>query len=68
MASQQELAISPAPRVAFGAWLRLASGLLLCIVIAAAAIVAAHYAPVVGAQGEWNGSKIISSTGRSGSS
>ena len=49
MASQQELAISPAPRVAIGTWLRLALGLLLCIVIAAAAIVASNYAPVVGA-------------------
>lgn len=49
MPSQQELAISPAPRVVFGTWLRLALGFLLCAVIAAAAIAAADYAPVVGA-------------------
>ncbi|HEY7579430.1 MAG TPA: putative sulfate exporter family transporter [Acetobacteraceae bacterium] len=49
MASQQELAISSAPRFALAAWLRLAMGLLLCMAIAAAAITAAEYLPVVGA-------------------
>jgi uncharacterized integral membrane protein (TIGR00698 family) len=49
MAIQQEIAVSTAPHVAVAAWVRLAAGLLLCVAIAAAAIVAANYAPVVGA-------------------
>jgi uncharacterized membrane protein YadS len=49
MAVQQGMAISITSRVALSPWVRLASGLTLCLVIAAAAIVAADYAPVVGA-------------------
>jgi uncharacterized integral membrane protein (TIGR00698 family) len=49
MAIQQEVAVSTAPHVAVAAWARLAIGLLLCVAIAAAAIVAGNYAPVVGA-------------------
>jgi uncharacterized integral membrane protein (TIGR00698 family) len=49
MAIQQEMAVSTAPRIAATAWVRLAAGLLLCVAIAATAIAAADYAPVVGA-------------------
>jgi uncharacterized integral membrane protein (TIGR00698 family) len=49
MAIQPEFAVSTTPRVAVAAWVRLAAGLMLCIAIAAAAIIAANYAPVVGA-------------------
>ena len=49
MAIQQEMAASTAPRVDVAAWVRLAAGLLLCVAIATIAIVAANYAPLVGA-------------------
>jgi uncharacterized integral membrane protein (TIGR00698 family) len=49
MAIQQEIAVSTAPHAAVAAWVRLAAGLLLCVAIAAAAVIAANYAPVVGA-------------------
>src|SRR5690242_5733568 len=49
MASHQDLAISPPRRLLNATWLRPAMGLLLCVSIAALAIVAATYAPVVGA-------------------
>ncbi len=48
MALQQEMAISPSSRVAPSPSVRLASGLTLCVVIAAVAIAAADYAPVIG--------------------
>ncbi len=49
MAMQQEIAVSAPSRVAVSAWVRMLGGLVLCIAIAAAANVAAGYAPVVGA-------------------
>jgi uncharacterized integral membrane protein (TIGR00698 family) len=50
MALQQDIAVSSPPRLAAtAAWSRLAAGLLLCIMIAALAIAASKYAPVVGA-------------------
>ena len=49
MAMQQELAVSTPARVTVSAWVRMFGGLALCIAIAAAADVAAGYAPVVGA-------------------
>jgi uncharacterized integral membrane protein (TIGR00698 family) len=49
MASHQDLAISPPRRLLNATWLRPAMGLLLCVSIAALAIVAATYAPIVGA-------------------
>src|SRR6476661_5774066 len=49
MAMQQQLAVTAAPRFTASPWVRLASGALLCTVIAAIAIVAADYAPIVGA-------------------
>jgi uncharacterized integral membrane protein (TIGR00698 family) len=49
MATQQELAVSTPPRIALAANARLAAGLLLCLAIAAAAIAAAEFVPVVGA-------------------
>lgn len=49
MAMPQEMAVSTRPSVAFAAWFRLAAGLLLCVAIAAAAIEAGNYAPIVGA-------------------
>jgi uncharacterized integral membrane protein (TIGR00698 family) len=49
MAIQQEVAVSTSPRIASAAWLRFGAGLSLCIAIAAVAIVAANYAPIVGA-------------------
>ncbi len=49
MTTQQGLAVSPPPRIALAAWARLAAGLLLCLAIAATAIAAANYAPIVGA-------------------
>src|SRR5689334_7679627 len=49
MASHQDLAISPPRRLVNATWLRPAMGLLLCVSIAALAIVAASYAPIVGA-------------------
>jgi uncharacterized integral membrane protein (TIGR00698 family) len=49
MAIQQEVAVTTAPRIAAAPWVRLGAGLLLCVAVAAVAIVAARYAPVVGA-------------------
>jgi uncharacterized integral membrane protein (TIGR00698 family) len=49
MATQQELAVSTAPRIVTTAWGRLAAGLALCVAIAAAAIAASDYAPIIGA-------------------
>ena len=49
MAIQQEIVGSTAPRIAMSSWVRFAAGSLLCVAIAAVAIVAANYAPVVGA-------------------
>jgi uncharacterized integral membrane protein (TIGR00698 family) len=49
MAIQQDIAGSTAPRIAMSSWVQYAAGSLLCVAIAAAAIVAADYAPVVGA-------------------
>jgi uncharacterized integral membrane protein (TIGR00698 family) len=49
MAMQQELTASSAPRIVLAPWIRLAAGLSLCVVIAAAAIVAGKYAPIIGA-------------------
>ena len=49
MAIQQDIVGSTAPRIAMSPWVRFAAGSLLCVAIAAAAIVAANYAPVVGA-------------------
>jgi uncharacterized membrane protein YadS len=43
------MAISTTSRVAVSPWVRLASGLTLCTVIATVAIAAADYAPVIGA-------------------
>lgn len=49
MPIQQELTVSTSSRIAASAWVRMLGGLVLCIVIAAAANVAAGHAPVVGA-------------------
>jgi uncharacterized integral membrane protein (TIGR00698 family) len=49
MAMQQEMAIPTPSRIALSAWARLAVGLLLCVAIAAAALGAEEYAPIVGA-------------------
>ncbi len=49
MALQQGLAISTPSRIALSAWVRLAAGLGLCVLIAAVAIVAGDFAPIVGA-------------------
>jgi uncharacterized integral membrane protein (TIGR00698 family) len=49
MALQQGLAVSTRPQTAPAGWMRLAAGFLLCLAIAAMAIAAANYAPVVGA-------------------
>ena len=49
MAMQQEVAVSTPSRIAVSAWVRMLGGLVLCTAIAAAADVAAGYAPVVGA-------------------
>jgi uncharacterized integral membrane protein (TIGR00698 family) len=49
MAMQQEIAVTTPSRVAVSAWVRMFGGLVLCIVIAAAADVGARFAPVVGA-------------------
>jgi uncharacterized integral membrane protein (TIGR00698 family) len=49
MAIQQELAVSTAPRITAAPWFRMATGIALCVAIAAAAIEAADYAPLVGA-------------------
>jgi len=49
MASQQNMTISLPRRLAITNWMRPASGLLLCVVIAAVATAAGTYAPVVGA-------------------
>lgn len=49
MALQQQLAVSTAPGIATTNWTRFAAGLLLCVAIAALAIAAGGYAPVVGA-------------------
>ena len=49
MAIQQQAAATPALRFAVAPWLRLAAGLGLCVVIAAVAVGAAGYVPVVGA-------------------
>src|SRR5678815_5734355 len=49
MAMRQQLAVTDAPRFTSSPWFRLASGVVLCAVIAAIAIVAADYAPIVGA-------------------
>lgn len=49
MVMQPEMAVSTTPRIAVAAWIRLATGFLLCLGIAAAAIGAARFAPVIGA-------------------
>jgi uncharacterized integral membrane protein (TIGR00698 family) len=49
MAMQQEIAVTTPSRVAASAWVRTLGGLVLCLVIAAAADVGASFAPVVGA-------------------
>jgi uncharacterized integral membrane protein (TIGR00698 family) len=49
MAIQPELTVATAPRVALAGWARLAAGALLSVAIAAAAIGAANFAPIVGA-------------------
>jgi uncharacterized integral membrane protein (TIGR00698 family) len=49
MAMQQQMAITTTSRVALSAWVRLIAGVALCVVIAAAAISAADFVPIVGA-------------------
>jgi uncharacterized integral membrane protein (TIGR00698 family) len=49
MAIQQQIAVSTAPRLPVAAWVRLGGGLLLSVAIAAVAIAAGTYVPVVGA-------------------
>jgi uncharacterized integral membrane protein (TIGR00698 family) len=49
MAMQQEMAMSMTSRIATSARTRLVAGLVLCVAIAAAAIAAAEFAPIVGA-------------------
>ena len=49
MAIQQDLAVSSAPRIASAPWARLAAGFSLCVAIAAAAVAAADFAPIIGA-------------------
>ena len=49
MALQQDVAVSTAPRIAVSPWVQFAAGSLLCAAIAAVAIMAANYAPIVGA-------------------
>ena len=49
MAIQQDLAVSSAPRIASAPWVRLTAGFSLCVAIAAAAVAAADFAPIIGA-------------------
>src|SRR6476646_7947949 len=49
MAIQQEIVGSAAPRIAVSPWIRFSAGSLLCVAIAATAILAGNYVPVVGA-------------------
>ena len=49
MAMQRDVAVSAPSRIAVSPRVRMLGGLVLCVAIAAAANVAAAYAPVVGA-------------------